>query len=387
MVLLVNQHTVPVFLDIANAFASAGSKTVLFTGYIEQGGRPLSASVHLKKSISYNRKSTVSRFFSWLAFAFHYAFYLLTCRRPEVVLVSTNPPLAPVITAVISRWRKIPYQVLLYDLYPEALFQAGLVKRRNPIFRFWQRINPWIFKGAQKIFTLSDSMKDAASGYIADPGKVKVIYNWADTSYVHPVEKSTNDFIRQHRLENKFVVLYAGNMGLTHDLESLIEAAHLLKDLPDLQFVFIGDGGKRRALQNLVRERALGNVVFLPYQDERNFPLAMAAADVGVVTLGSGAEGISVPSKTYINLAAGVCLLSIAPKNSELSRLVREYEAGQICEPGNPQEVAGFIKTLMANPGLLNHYKRKAVEAAAFFTPDNAYEYIAETRVRQTVTF
>lgn len=378
MVLLVNQHTVPIFTDIANAYADSGFKVVLFSGHIERGGCPLSSSVKYKKSIAYSRRSTITRFFSWLVFSIHYAFYSLTCRKPTLIMVVTNPPLAPIITACISRLRKIPYHILVYDLYPEAIFQAGLVHNRNILFRLWQRINLWVFKGANKIFTLSESMKNAASKYVDQPEKIKVIYNWADTSYIHPVVKSENAFVIEHGLQNKFVVLYAGNMGLTHDLESLIEAAALLQEEPDLIFILIGDGGKRKSLENIAKAKSLQNVLFLPYQDEKYFPLAMASADIGVVTLGSGAEGISVPSKTYINLAAGLCLLAIAPESSELSRLITEHHAGLICEPGDAEKVASALRILLSDESLINQYKQNALRASSHFTSENAYEYVKE---------
>jgi glycosyltransferase involved in cell wall biosynthesis len=179
-----------------------------------------------------------------------------------------------------------------------------------------------------------------------------------------------------NRLEGKTVVMYAGNMGLTHDLESVIEAARLLKNVFQLFFVFIGDGGKRKILEQLVNESSLPNVQFLPYQDEVNFPLAMAAADIGVVTLGVGAEGISVPSKTYINLAAGVCLLSIAPASSELSRLIDLHQVGINCEPGSPVKLAHAIQELVNDKSLLTRYQKNALKAALSYTSENAKEYV-----------
>jgi glycosyltransferase involved in cell wall biosynthesis len=379
MVLLVNQHTVPIFSDIVHAFYDKGEETTLFTGHVEVGGRSLPERTRLKKSIAYNRKSAVTRFCTWLLFSIHYAIYLSTCRRPDFILVTTNPPVAPFVTAFIAGLRKIPFHIVLYDLYPDALFQAGFVKNRNPISKLWAALNPWLFRRAKKIFTLSLSMKEAASKYTGEEKKIRVIFNWADTSYIHPIPKASNPFRSLHGLNNKFIVLYAGNMGLTHDLESLVNAADILREDEKLAVVLIGDGGKRRKLEEMVREKQPGNVLFLPFQDEKDFPFAMASADVGVVTLGTGGEGISVPSKTYVNLAAGACLLTIAPKSSELNRLIEEHDAGVICEPGNPEQIAIAIRTLMNDDQRLEYHKRKALEAAAQFTPENAIQYVNET--------
>lgn len=378
-ILLVNQHTVPIFIDVANAFAETDCEIILFTGHIEAGGKPLSGGIKVVSSIRYNRKSSLTRMLTWLIFSMHYFFYLMLCRRPDRVLVVTNPPLAPFVTAFVSRWRGFAYYILLYDLYPEAFVQAGLMKAQDLLFRTWQNINRWMFNKATSIFTLSESMKNASLIYNQNsPAKIKVIHNWVDTEYIQPIAKADNPFVKLHNLEKKLVVLYSGNMGLTHDLESVINAAEILKNDHEIIFIMIGDGGKRPLLEKLMLTKGLTNVLFLPYQDSENFPLAMAAADVGVVTLGVGAEGISVPSKTYINMAAGVCILAIAPVNSELSRLIEEHQAGIICAPGNAQSVAHSLKNLLSNPSVLNQYRKNALEAAQHYTPENAKYYIRE---------
>lgn len=167
-------------------------------------------------------------------------------------------------------------------------------------------------------------------------------------------------------------------MGYTHDLESLVLTAERLKNFKKIVFLFIGDGAKKDKLEKMVKELQLDNVQFLPYQDSEHFPYAVAAADVGVVTLGTGAEGIAVPSKTYTNMAAGLCLMGIAPKTSELSRLIKKYNAGFCCEPGDISELTQQLNQLIENEEQLTTCKNNARKAAMDFTPDNAYKYVEE---------
>jgi glycosyltransferase involved in cell wall biosynthesis len=376
-ILLVNQHTVPIFSDIANAFAAAGEKTILFTGHVEKGGKELSPAISRIESIKYNRRSSSSRLLTWILFSLHYFFFLLFCKKPSRILVVTNPPLAPMITALVARLRKFQFSILVYDLYPEALAMSGLLSERNFIYRSWMRLNPWVYKQASGIFTLSESMRQAVSKY-AQRQSIKVISNWADLAYIKPVSKVNNPFIKTHSLENKIVVLYAGNMGLTHDLESLIGAASLFKNDHRVIFVLIGEGGKKDSLEKIAKTESLANVLFLPYQNSNDFPYAMAAADIGVVTLGVGAEGISVPSKTYVNLAAGVCLFAIAPKASELSRLVEEHAAGITCEPGSATRVHEGLLKLISDPEAMRVYSSNALKASRLFSAENAKLYVNE---------
>jgi glycosyltransferase involved in cell wall biosynthesis len=373
-ILLVNQHTVPVFADIALAFADAGHQVTLFAGHVEEGSRKLDGVV-VRNSIRYRRKSAVTRLLTWFAFTAHYSLHLLCSRKPDYILVSTNPPLAPVVTGWIAAWRGVPFHVLIYDLYPEALAQAGFMSQSSPFYRNWQRRNRRTFATSKGLVTLSDSMKVAVSAY-ADPDRIKVIYNWADTSYIRPLLPASNTFLAKHGLQGKCVVMYSGNMGLTHDLESVVDAAALLKDDSRLVFVMIGEGGKRKKLMDMAAARNLGNVLFLPYQSAYDFPLAAAAADIGIVTLGTGAEGISVPSKTYIGLAAGQCLLAVCPAQSELARIVDQFKVGYSVEPGQPQLLAERIRHLLDHPGELAHLKDRAREVSAEFTAERARDYV-----------
>jgi glycosyltransferase involved in cell wall biosynthesis len=374
MIVLVNQHTIPLFIDVVNAFASSPEDAVLFTGHVEEGGVPVSSKVRLIKSKAYHRKSALTRLISWTLFTIHYTLYLCQWKKPGKIVVTTNPPFAPVVTMVISRLRRIPYYIILYDLYPDALSQATLLKDTNLFFKWWALLNSTLFRRATRIFTLSESMSKAVTRY-TPLAQVTVIHNWADTSYIKPIRKLDNPFVTRHNLQDKTVVLYSGNMGLTHDLESLIEAAAILKQEKDLVFLLIGEGGKRNKLEEMVQNQVLSNVIFLPYQDKSNFPLAMAAADIGVVTLGKGAEGISVPSKTYITMAAGLCILTIAPQESELARLVKQYNVGITCEPGNGRRVADMIRSISV-PAQLEEYKIRSLKAAENFTPQNAKQYV-----------
>lgn len=376
MVVLVNQLTIPVFLDVANAIAKSGKPVTLFTGKVEESHTSLFPGIQVVHSIAYRRRSLLSRMITWSIFALQLWVYLMFKRGMKHILVVTNPPLAPIVVSWIARWRKIPYTVLVYDLYPEALSQAGVSSERNWIFTRWKKINPSVFNPARSLITLSESMKAALKPYVATPDRIQIIPNWVETAYIKPVAKTQNPFLTRYGLHDKMVVLYSGNMGLTHDLESLLAAAALVRDHARIFFVMVGDGAKRAKLLAMKESTQLENVLFLPYQSVHDFPYAMAAADIGVVTLGVGAEGISVPSKTYINMAAGACLLTIAPRGSELNRLVETYQCGYICEPRKPQAIAAFLITMLKDQGQLARFKENARKASLHFGSENANRYV-----------
>jgi glycosyltransferase involved in cell wall biosynthesis len=265
---------------------------------------------------------------------------------------------------------------VIYDLYPDALKQTGSLKKGSIVIRWITGFNKKLFLSAKSIITLSESMKTSILQYDVPEENIHFVHNWLINKDIKPREKQSNPFALKHNLADKKVVLYSGNMSLTHDLTSLVEAARILKDDKTVKFVFVGEGLKKKELVQKTQEYGLDNVLFLPYQRKDDFPFVISCADIGVVALGKGAEGVSVPSKTYSNLAAGLALLVIAPEGSELQRLIQNFDCGICCLPDNPQGVADQLRGLFNNENRLKRFQRNSFEASKNFTLENAKEYV-----------
>lgn len=378
MIVLVNQFCGPLCRDMAYSMAKDFGSVELITGNITVPVDQVSHAITIHKGREYNRKNFGLRFLSWILFSLSSFFRLLLRRRKDVawVLVS-NPPMLPLLLGALARLKKIPYFIVVYDLYPDVLDQTGLAGKNSFLYKLWSRSNQQVFKKAGAVFTLSTKMKEALSAYMP-PEKINstyVIPNWADTPGKKPSDAEILAFRKEHGFEQQFIVLYAGNMGMTHDLESLVECAHLLKDEKDLLVVFAGEGYKKIKLQELVTKLQLQNVRFIPFQSNENFPVMQAAADIGVITMGKGAEGFSVPSKTYSALAAGQCILSISSENSELDRLIAQFNTGKNITPGDANGAASFIRAVKNSPILAATYKQNSLNASAEFTVLNASLY------------
>jgi len=201
---------------------------------------------------------------------------------------------------------------------------------------------------------------------IADGGgapsrsRIEVIHNWPYPDSIVPVRREDNWFCQQHGLNGRLVVLYAGNMGMFHDLETLVEAARRLVDHKELVFLFIGDGGKRQAVADMVRRWDLSNVRLLPYQPVEHLPYSLTCGDVAAVTLARGAEGLCMPSKLYTSLAAGQAILAIVGRESEVADIIDEYRCGYRVDPGDVNGAAAALERWLANPALLDEMKRNA---------------------------
>jgi glycosyltransferase involved in cell wall biosynthesis len=229
------------------------------------------------------------------------------------------------------------------------------------------------FKKADNLFTLGAHLDKAIQVYSDKPSTI--IPNWVNSDFVKPMDKKENTFAIQHQLTDKLVVMYSGNLGLTHNIEAIVETAEFLKENKDIHFVIIGEGAKKVKIEKMVYNKKLDNVLLLPYQDKEVLPFSLSCADIGVVTLSEGAEMISVPSKTYYTLAAGSLILALASKESELGVLIENYECGKVFENPKVVDVANFIIELSNDEKKLKKLKENARNTSRNYTPENAQRY------------
>lgn len=218
---MANQSSGYLMVDIVNAYARSGKydKVMLFAGEINIRPSVPDSSVKIIKTVKYNKTTTFKRLFTWIISFFHLVIVVWTKRDCYLLLVS-NPPLN-VFVPLVTRKK---YSYIVYDLYPDSLFSQGFIKKNSIIGRWWIKKTKKVFSNAECVFTLSEDMRSAVAQYV-DVEKIKVIYNWVHTEHIKPIEKIDNIFLKEHHLEDKFIVLYSGNMGMTHDIDILVDVA------------------------------------------------------------------------------------------------------------------------------------------------------------------
>jgi glycosyltransferase involved in cell wall biosynthesis len=267
-------------------------------------------------------------------------------RRSNVLLVTTAPPFLPVIGYVAYLLFRLPYVCILYDLYPDIAIALGVISKHNWLVRLWRAINRQIWLNAKGIVVLSPAMKQrvvASCPQVAD--KISVIHSWANPELIVPIAKQENWFAWKHNLVKKFTVLYSGNMGRCHDIDTMLEAAKQLQDEP-IQFVCIGGGAKRDELIQKVNQLGLRNFTFLPYQDKQVLPYSLTACDLSLVSVDASTESLVVPSKLYSALASGRPLAVICSQYSYLKQLIAEANCGGTFDNGDSHGLVQFIRLL-----------------------------------------
>jgi glycosyltransferase involved in cell wall biosynthesis len=214
----------------------------------------------------------------------------------------------------------------------------------------------------------------------ADPAKVTVIHNWADCSAVAPGPRD-NPFARQHGLVDKFVALHAGNIGLSQDLEIVLHAADQLRDRPDIVFVFVGDGARKKDLQGIALRRDLRNVVFLPFQPREAMDQSYATADVSLISLKRGLAGVIVPSKVYNVLASGRPCIAAVEQDCEVADIIQRAGCGHVVAPGDASALRSRLVQLAADrPRAVDMGARARAAALEFDRPRQVAAYDAMLR-------
>jgi glycosyltransferase involved in cell wall biosynthesis len=266
------------------------------------------------------------------------------------IVLTTNPPFLGLGAWALSRLGVLPYVLIVYDVYPEIASRLGVLKEGSLMERLWQGATRTVLNEAAAVVVIGRDMERIIAAKVRprQRGRLRLIPNWSDADAVAPVPRERNTFVAEHQLGNRFVVQYAGRMGRTHNLEPLVGAAALLRDLP-IVFQLIGDGTRRAALVTWCRQRGLTNVSFLPYQPMERLAEMLSAADLSVVCLESRFTGLSVPSKTYGAMAAGRAILGFLEPDSEIGRTIIERDCGVVLPDPTANAVARLVTELMAD--------------------------------------
>ena len=370
-IVIINQDSGYLMIDIANAIAGEKFNVSLITGRLVQRDKPLSESVNVNRVIKYNRDNKVLRLYSWVMAFFQILFLIKFKYSRSYLFIVTNPP----ISTFLPLFCRNSFSVMIFDVYPDALTEMGFARSISIFIRIWKHINKRVYFRADNIFTLSENMSLRLQEY-TNRERITVIPVWSNKMFFEPIVKSLNPFVFEHGLKDKFVILYSGNLGATHNIEIIPDLASAIKD-PRVMFLIIGDGDKRKWLQDIIIKKGLTNCLILPLQPVEKMRFSFASADLSIVSLSNSATNLSVPSKTFNYMSAGLPLLCIASHDSELFHLVSKYKNGMCFEPDEMEEMVSFIEDLLDNEGIRERYRANSLKASLDFTEDNA-EIIAQ---------
>lgn len=349
--------------ELALGLAGKGIEVNVLTGHPTYG-KGISAqrkenlkSIKIKRvwSTRLDKNTTKGQIFNSLSFFITSFWTLLFSRDSSPILIVSNPPFLPVLGALMHTLKGRKFIYLVHDVFPDKAIKLKYIKENSLLCRLWKWSDRYILKTASEVIALSRSMQkvmaDKYKKYRLKPRLVTVIHNWADDMFIKPVDKSSNPFIKENGLQDKFVVQYSGNLGASYELEFIIDTARMVKD-DSIVFLFIGDGIKKGKLKAMADEHGLSNIKFLPYQKKENLPYSLTASCVSIVTYDSNLDGLLMPSKLYSILASGKPVIGFCRKNSEVGNIISSAECGYLIEDNYEREFLEKIMFLKENKEL-----------------------------------
>jgi len=345
---------------------------------------------------SFGKASIPLRIFAQLSFLIQCILRGLFTPKLTDLLVSTSPPMAAITAVIIGFFRpklKVHYWVM--DINPDQAVILGAFSPKHPLVLALDWLNRRMLKRADNVIALDRFMAERMEAKLTRPEAelrrpITIIPPWPMDDYLETVPHSENQFRKAQGWENKFVVMYSGNHSLVHPLDTILDAAETLKDDSRFVFAFIGGGkGKeivdaRVAQLNVERcslneesaatnnqQPTTNNLISLPYQPLDQIRFSLSAADLHIVSLGNDMSGIVHPCKIYGALSIGRPVLTLGPKESYLSDIIKKEVRSQKSEVSQETDraigyaiqhgdVAGAVAALTAAAGQTQQ-KRAAI--------------------------
>ena len=358
--------TQKILTELAEDFVEYGLEVDVLTtknAYREEkqdlGKYEIYRGINIKRVFSTegNRDSKIGRLLNYITFTTSVFFNLLFKKNYDKILFVSNPPLVPFIGYLIKKLRGKNYIYLVHDIYPDVAEKLGVIKKGSIISKVMNYMNKKIYTNAERIIALGKDMKRVIADKGVDEEKIEIVTNWADSRVNYEKEVDKN-FYKKYRLENKFNILYTGNISKVHAIDTIVEVAKILKNEEDIMFTFVGDGNRKQDLIKLKEKEDLRNIQLENYMFGEEYNNLLNCANLFITTLQQGIEGLGVPSKTYTYMSVAKPLIAVMSEDSEIGSMVNQYNLGKQFNNKEYNKIAEFILELKDSNELYNEISK-----------------------------
>lgn len=364
--------------DTARYLASHGFTVDALVGYPREyadgSGIPLretaeGVGIRRVRYLQLKRTGTLGRLINYFSLTFNMLLRLRCLKDYRCVFVYSNPPVLPLVPILAKRRYGTDFIFVAYDVYPEVAYASGTLSPDSAISRVMARLNRALYRGAGAVVALTDEMRAflLEKRPELDAQRVVTIANWAHEKRRLP---DADAYARFGYPEGQFVVSYFGNLGTCQDMDTLMDAAVLLKDDSRVRFLIVGHGNKMQATAERVEREGLDNVQLMGFLTGKDFEQAVAVSSCAVVSLEKGLMGTCAPSKYYSYLQGGMPVLAVVEKDSYLAAELKREQIGRAVEIGDGAALRDAILELAGQPEL-----RRAMGERALALYQSRYAY------------
>ncbi|MFA5118282.1 MAG: glycosyltransferase family 4 protein [Candidatus Omnitrophota bacterium] len=279
----------------------------------------------------------------------------------ERILVYSPPLPLGLAAFALSKIKRIPFIFNVQDLFPQSAIDLGILKNKF-LIRMFENIEGFIYRHADVVTVHSDGNRNHVLSKGIRPEKVIIVPNWIDTDAIKPEALDTG-FRKEFDLGNSFIISFAGVIGYSQDLDTVIESAVFLKN-ENILFLIVGEGVEKKRLQQKVESLGLKNVRFLPMLEKEKYVKLLAASDACLVNLHKEVKTPVVPSKLLSIMAAGRAVAASLPLKGDAPKIIQESNCGICVDAGQAQELAEGIKRLHSDEAFRTTCARNGREYA-----------------------
>ena len=290
-------------------------------------------------------------------------YYGLKSKGCDAIFAPSTPPIQGAMVALIKKIKKVPFVYNLQDIFPDSLVGTSLTNKGSLLWKIGRVIENFTYKHADKIIVISEDFKRNIMAKGVPESKIEVVYNWVDQNAVVHVERSENKLIDKYNIDpTKFYIEYSGNIGLTQNMDMLLDVMKELKTShPEIGLILIGEGAYKKQVEEIVRRDELTNVIMLPFQDYADISHVFSLGDVGIIISKPGVGSNSVPSKTWSIMSASRPVLANFDEN-EIKTILFDNKCGIFTKAGDKEAFKNAIIKLYENRDLCKEYGRNGRE-------------------------
>lgn len=284
-------------------------------------------------------------------------------RNCNVMFLASTPPILGLVASFVKIFRGIPFVYNLQDIFPDSLVGTSLAKKGSLLWKIGRVIENFTYKHADKIIVISEDFKKNIMAKGVPEDKIEVVYNWVDQNAVVHVDRSENKLIGKYNIDpTKFYIEYSGNIGLTQNMDMLLDVMKDLKtSYPEIGLILVGEGAYRQQVEEIVRRDSLTNVTMLPFQPYEDISHVFSLGDVGIIISKPGVGSNSVPSKTWSIMSASRPVLANFDEN-EIKSILSDNNCGIFTKAGDKDAFKNAIIKLYENRDLCKEYGRNGRE-------------------------
>lgn len=295
-------------------------------------------------------------------------------RNCNVMFISSTPPFQGALAGLLKKITKIPLVYNLQDIFPDSLVGTGLAKKDGLLWKIGRVIENFTYRNADNIIVISQDFKRNIMAKGVPEEKIEVIYNWVDEQAVVNIPRSENKLFEKYNLNpNKFYITYCGNIGLTQNMDLLLDVAKELSTEANIHFVLVGEGADKARVKSRVENENINNISFLPFQPYEDISHVFSLGDAGLIISKPGVGENSVPSKTWSIMSAECPVIANFDEN-EIKTILSENNCGIFTKAGDKEAFKNAILELYNN-------KDKAVQLGK-----NGRQFIMENLTREIGT-